>query len=101
MPAITRKPDQRKRNTPFIRTAERIDKHWAFSHPMQVVTNAHASTIGNQRAWRSFDSHDGVVLVTNLSDLPTTRRTAERILGVPVQTIHADTVGTVYTPKGL
>lgn len=102
---VTRKLDQRRRATPFIQESRRdISRASAqrtiHSNPLGTMTRAHARASGTQRAWRSVDSfRAGVILVTNISDLPATRRTAERILGVPVRTIHADSLGTIYAPE--
>ncbi len=98
---ITRRVDPRKRDTAFMRSIRSIVSR---TSAYRTVASSGLSVMTRSvtpRRFVSTDTPNGVVIVTSLSDLPQHRANAERILGVPVQVIHADTFGTVYAPKGL
>lgn len=104
MAAVTRKRDERRRQSVFIETMTNVMARTSLPtlrrRGMSTVTDVHSRLYAaGGPAYRTYDSLAGVLVVTAYSDLPQHRVKAARILGREVGLVAATATGTVYQAK--
>jgi len=103
----TRKLDERRRNTQFMRdmqeTLATISRHGLAERGLSVVTQAHCIIFREGGpTFRTYDSQNGVLVVCVISEpqiSPFWRDQVERIFGGLARVIYSDQFGTIYSQE--